>query len=220
MKSFLIIILIGHSCLAQKSEVLKVRKSKNCLGIEQPNLNVLYRNIENLIHLVHTSNYKLVVKIDNGLVIDKNDGNYAIYVNTGTEAIISIYEQRGKTLNIIAVKNFRIMAVPEPLSLYNGKRNGEEISKSQLMNGDGLTLSLNSFPLDVKYEIVSFNISINIGGDIKTEKTTGSALSEGQFALLSKTKNNVRIRIEDIKVKLIGSDGIITLPDLVLKVRG
>lgn len=217
-----IYLLLGHYSFAQKGEELKlkVRRSKNCLGIEQPYLNVLYRNMENLIHIVYNSNYKLIVKIDNGLVVDKNDGNYAVYVNTGTEAIISIYEESGKTQNIIGVKNFRIMAAPVPIALYNGRRNGEEISKSQLINGDGLTISLNSSPLEVKYEIVSFNVSINFGGDIKMEKTNGNTLSKGQLALLYKIKNNTHVLIEDIKVKQFGSEGIITLPAILLKVKG
>jgi hypothetical protein len=176
--------------------------------------------MENLIHIVYNSNYKLIVKIDNGLAVDKNDGNYAVYVNTGTEAIISIYEESGKTQNIIGVKNFRIMAAPVPIALYNGRRNGEEISKSQLIDGDGLTISLNSSPLEVKYEIVSFNVSINIGGDIKMEKTNGNTLSKGQLALLYKIKNNTHVLIEDIKVKQFGSEGIITLPAILLKVKG
>lgn len=220
---FLYIILSGNWCLAQKSEgvKMKVRKTNFCIGVELPNLNVFYRGIENRIHLVYSGNCPIVVKIDNGLIVDNNEGNYSVYVNEGQETAISIYEERGKKLNLIGIKNYRIKSVPQPIAMFSGKKNGEEISKSQLLNGGGLTISLNEFLYDVKYEIVSYDISLNVGGEFRTEENRGESINDSQYALLGKLKNRACVVIENIKVKQVGSNGnTITLPPITLKVNG
>lgn len=210
------------SAAQKKCELrMKVRKTNSCLGVELPNLNVLYLGIENFIHVAYSGNCKLLVKIDNGVVVEKGEGNYVILVLQGKEAIISIYEKRDKKLDLIGSKNYRIKAVPVPTVLFAGKKNGEELSKIDLLIGGGLSINNDDFLYDIKYEIVSYQLSTNMGGEFKSESTEGSILSNGQYALMSKLKFNSRLIIEDIVVRQVGLENSkIKLPSIMLKVTG
>lgn len=183
-------------------------------------MNVLYKGIENPIHLVYSGNCKLVLKINNGTIVDKLDGDYGVFVNAGSASEIFIYEQRGSELKKIGTKKYRIKSVPNPIPSFAGKRNGEDISKALLLKGT-LAINLDNFLYDVRFEIVSFSVSVNFCGEFKTASTRGNEFTSEQFALMSKIKNQGKVVIEDIKVKEIGSNGCVrTLPAIILRIIG
>lgn len=226
MKTFMsmscIYLLLCVSTVAQNREDNKImlRKSNHCIGIEQPGLNVLYKGIENPIHIVYSGNCKLALKINNGTIIEQHDGNYSVFVNEGSTAEISIFEQRGRELKNIGNKKYRIKSVPNPIPSFAGKRNGEEISKALLLKGT-LAVNLDNFLYDVRYEVISFSVSVSFCGEFKTASTRGSYFNIEQLLLMNKLKYQQKVVIEDIKVKEVGSNGgVRTLPAIKLRVIG
>jgi hypothetical protein len=222
LKLAYILLMLFDVSNAQNNESNKmtVRKSNQFIAVEQPALNVLYRGIENLIHIAYGGNCKLLVKINNGTIVDKLDGNYAVFVNDSASCEISIFEQRGKGLKNIGNRKYRVKSVPDPVPTFAGKRNGDVITKALMMQGN-LAVVLENFLYDIRYEIVSFSISINICGEFKTGSTNGSMITVDQLALISKTKNYSKIIIEDIKVRAIGINSCVrTLPSISLRIVG
>lgn len=213
---------LTHIAFAQKnnSKTITVRKNNHCIGVEQPALNVLYRGIENPIHVVYSGNCELKLNIDKGIIIDKLEGDYSVFVNEGSLCEISIFEKRGKELKCIGVKKYRIKSVPDPLPTFAGKRNGEEISKALMMQGS-LAVNLENFLYDIRFEIVSFSVSFNFYGDYKTSTAFGNNFTAEQLSWISKAKNASRIIIEDIKVREQGGKGSVrTLPSITLRISG
>jgi hypothetical protein len=59
---------------------------------------------------------------------------------------------------------------------------------------------LDNFEFDLKFPVVSFDVSMNVNGLEVTESTTGPALSEKQKALIRRAKKGNKVYIEKVKV--------------------
>ncbi len=107
LKLAYILLMLFDVSNAQNNESNKmtVRKSNQFIAVEQPALNVLYRGIENLIHIAYGGNCKLLVKINNGTIVDKLDGNYAVFVNDSASCEISIIDFTGKQIKTETISN-------------------------------------------------------------------------------------------------------------------
>jgi hypothetical protein len=101
-----------------------------------------------------------------------------------------------------------------------GIESGGVISKALLLAANGIGIVLKEFLYDVKYEVVSYSLSINVGGEFKSVITYGAVYSNEGVSLLYKLKNNTRIIFEDIRVRIKGSSKIASIAPLVLKVSG
>jgi len=222
IKILLLLFVLENNCVAQYNKVntMKVRKSNHCLGVELTNLNVLYQGVENPILIVYSGNRKLLVKIDKGTIKETEPGKYVVQINEGRAATISMYEVHGNANKIIGEKKYRVLAIPKPYAMFAGKKSGDEITKALLLIGS-LSVINDNFLFDVRYKIVSYSISVNFGGDFKTENFIGDILSDRQIVTLTKLKNNQYVYIEDIKVQLLdGGCPNMILPAIMLRVRG
>jgi hypothetical protein len=223
-KIILMILLLMPLCaIAQKSEstkVIKVRRSNDCFGIELPNLNVMYLSIENPFRVIYSGSGKLKVKLSNGVATDMGEGRFIARFNEGIETVISVYEINGKKEKALGTKVYRLKPVPQPTPMIAGIESGGVISKALLIAANGIGVVLKEFLYDVRYEVVSYSLSINVAGEFKSVSAYGAVYSPEGISLLYKLKNNTRIIFEDIRVRIKGSSKIASIAPLVLKVSG
>lgn len=96
---------------------------------------------------------------------------------------------------------FRVKPVPNPVPEFMGKRGSDVVSQAQLKGASGVLAKLDNFEFDLKFPVVSFNVSMTVNGQVIDSPTNGSALSQQQLSLLAKAKKGMKVYIENVKVK-------------------
>ena len=94
------------------------------------------------------------------------------------------------------------------LVFFNGtysQNTASTISKDSLIAAGKLTVSLDDFAFDAKFEIKSYNVSALINGYNYEVLNIGSNFSAETLKLITKLKSGQKLYFENIKVK--GPDG-------------
>ena len=96
--------------------------------------------------------------------------------------------------------------MPDPVAKIANKKGGK-IKKNILLAQSGIKADLEKFDFDLKFTVVSFTVSVNIGGFEKTENSGSYRFTGKQLGLMRKAKRNGRVTFENIKAK--GEDGTV-----------
>ena len=137
-----------------------------------------------------------------GAIRKVGPGQYIAKPSGGNSAKISV---SAKNQNIGQPFEFRVKSVPDPVAKFGGKKGSAVISKNDLMNVPGIIPEMENFDFDLKFEIVSFDISAQIKGFINTEGSKSNRVSPNQKQLLQSAGSGARVFIENIKAR--GPDG-------------
>jgi len=103
---------------------------------------------------------------------------------------------------------FRVKTVPNPVPTVYGKRGTETIKAGEIQFIKGVVPMMDNFEFELKFPVVSFDVSMNVNGLEVTEPTQGPSLSDKQRALIGRAKKGNKIYIEKVKVQKPG--GIVT----------
>lgn len=167
-------------------------------------MNVLYRGIDNplAISVPGISQDALTPSISTGKLIPQPDGTYNARVSSGREAIVSVTANiNGKTKSMGSFK-FRLKNVPDPVANFAGKNPSDNTAKkSELTAALGVIANLEDFVYDLKYPVTSFDITVMMGGDVKTLHSTTNRLTADQQALLDQVRRNQIVIVENIRAK-------------------
>jgi gliding motility-associated protein GldM len=148
-------------------------------------------------------------------------GSYIVNCSKGTkDATISVSVKQGSTNKPMqgGVK-FRVKSLPDPIAKVAGQKNGGEVGKALLAASPGVSAIMENFDFELKVMVSSFDLTMNVAGDFKTESSSSYAFTPAQQAMLAKARNNSRIIFENIKVRL--PDGTTrNLGTVALKVKG
>jgi len=154
-----------------------------------------------------------------GGTLSGGKGKYTVKVSKGPEVTINVSaDLNGKNTSMGTFK-FRVKPVPDPVAYFAGKKATDVINKSQLLAAQGVIANMENFDFDLKFQVISFDLSMTINGAEVTVKSAGNALSAEQKTYLSKAKTGGKVYIENVKVK--GPDGSIrTIGGISLKIIG
>ena len=184
---FVFILFFSFSLSAQESNnSIKVTKKDSVSYIFNSEFNVLYKGWNNKIKVVPPNGYSkddIKVECINCSISEKCDfeGNYIVKVMRGNTAYISMYIINENEQKIYLGKSeFRISPLPVPTAYFGGRTGGVIDIKSAL-NAE-LIVSLGLHPLNVSYNILSFDLIIkkqtfNNNGNILTSQMR-SAISK------------------------------------------
>ena len=75
------------------------------------------------------------------------------------------------------------------------------ITIKQLIGARGIVAILINYGFDLKFPVVSFDITLEKDGKLITERSFGSALSDEQKKLLSSAKAGDSVYIDRVKIK-------------------
>ncbi|TAL60692.1 MAG: gliding motility protein GldM [Bacteroidetes bacterium] len=113
---------------------------------------------------------------------------------------------------------FRVKAVPNPVGTVYGKRMAAFIKQGELQFLKGVVPAMDDFQFELKIPVISFDVSMNVGGLETTIGTKGPSFSEAQLALIRKAKKNNKIYIEKIMVQKPGG-AIVEISGVNLRVQ-
>lgn len=103
---------------------------------------------------------------------------------------------------------FRVKTVPNPIPTVYGKRGTDVIKAGEVQFVKGVVPMMDNFEFELKFPVVSFDVSMNVNGLEVTESVQGPSMSEKQKALIGRAKKGNKIYIE--KVKVMKPGGIIS----------
>jgi gliding motility-associated protein GldM len=176
--------------------------AKPSLVVSPTKMNVLYRGIDNPVEISVPGipQDALTATISNGTLSKKPDGSYIAKVKKGSEAIVRVSaEIQGKKKSMGEFK-FRLKSVPDPVAKFAGKTSVDNtVKKAQLTASLGVIAELKDFVFDLNYPIRSFDITVVMGGDVKTLSSTSNKLTSQQKELLREVRRNQVVIVENIK---------------------
>jgi gliding motility-associated protein GldM len=161
---------------------------------------------------------KIRATINNGSISPKGKkGEFEVNVKGGAKAVVSVSADFDGTMKPMGTFEFRVKPVPDPVAYFAGKKASDVVSKSQVMASQGVIAVMENFDFDLKFQVLSFDLSMTISGAEATAKSNGNMISGEQRTYLQKIKQGSKLYIENVKVR--GPDGTVrTIPGVTLKV--
>ena len=176
--------------------------AKPSLVVSPIKMNVLYRGIDNPIAISVPGIPQEALKptISTGTLAKQSDGTYVAKVKTGSTATVSVSAEVNGQTKQMGSFDFRLKSVPDPVAKFAGKTSVDNtVKKSQLTASLGVIAELKDFVFDLNYPIRSFDITVVMGGDVKTLSSTSNKLTSQQKELLREVRRNQVVIVENIK---------------------
>ncbi|MCH2213811.1 MAG: hypothetical protein MK086_01440 [Flavobacteriales bacterium] len=176
--------------------------AKPSLVVSPIKMNVLYRGIDNPIAISVPGIPQEALKptISTGTLAKQSDGTYVAKVKTGSMATVSVSAEVNGQTKQMGSFDFRLKSVPDPVAKFAGKTSVDNtVKKSQLTASLGVIAELKDFVFDLNYPIRSFDITVVMGGDVKTLSSTSNKLTSQQKELLREVRRNQVVIVENIK---------------------
>jgi gliding motility-associated protein GldM len=180
-------------------------------------MNVLYIGVDNPISVAASGggDDKIAVSISGGggSVQKLGAGKYNVRVSSPTEECIITVSVDGK---VAGSSRFRVRTIPAPTGTVGAFASGETINAGSFRAQAGVGAYIKDFPFDIKYEVVSYSISIdNDEGDIETADVQGVYFSPRAKQIINaNSKPGRTVTIDDLRAK--GPDGrLFKIPSLV-----
>jgi gliding motility-associated protein GldM len=185
--------------------------AKPALVVSPTAMNVFYRGLDNPVEVsvpgVPTD--KLQVNMSNASKTGSN-GNFKVRPGAGMTCDVSVSaEINGKNTNF-GKKEFRVKNVPDPKPFFGGKSGSENIPRKDLLAAGGVIAKMENFEFDLRFDIISYQVSATIRGNVVEQGCNGPGLSSGAKQVINELKSGQKVYIEKIKAK--GPDG--TMRDL------
>lgn len=132
-------------------------------------------------------------------------GNYIATVKGGKKATVSVSAELGGSMRPMGKFDFRVKRVPDPEAYCAGQTDGL-ISKNKLAAAGAVIPKMKNFDFDLTFRVTSFEVTMNIGGDLLTTTANGNRFTDGMKSKIKALKSGSRVYIENIKA--VGPDGI------------
>ena len=192
--------------------------AKPSYAVSASKMNVFYIGVDNPVDITAAGvpADKLSATISNGS-ISKTSNGYVVRVKRFGKATVRVTAD-GRSLGS---KEFRVKKVPDPVAVIGSDKNnwkGGVMPKTTLTALRGIRAVMENFDFNLKFNIVSFNITCNINGFDESAKSKSGTITSQQKNIIRKAERRSRVIIEDVRAK--GPDGTIRkLNDIVLKLR-
>ena len=155
LSSFIGLFLSVSLLVSTAFETLNAQNKIVAISIDS--MNVLYKGLDNPITIAieDVSSTKISVTINNGTITGIN-GKYIVKPANIGNAIIDVMVDGKKN----GSKQFRVKSVPDPISYIGGLSGSFYASKDQLAQFDKLEARIPNFPLNLSFEVISFELTI------------------------------------------------------------
>lgn len=179
-------------------------KTKKEPHVSASKMNVFYAGLDNPVEITiqGVPDPSLTVTMSRGTIKRVGDGKYIAQVK-GTENVKVLISSNKVFLGS---REFRVKSIPTPKAYCMGV-SGRKIKKSALMASLGVYAKLENFDFDVKFRIISFEVSVMVDNHAKTARSTGSKFTKEQKSIILNEKRRKRVIIE--RIKAVGPDGVV-----------
>lgn len=118
---------------------------------------------------------------------------------------------------VLATTSFRVKRLPDPVATILGQKEGL-VSKGKLKAASFLKAEMENFDFEAPVRVVSFKMTVSMGGDLQELSSNDATLSAPMKNLLGNVRTGNRVYFEEIKVKM--PDGSVRkVPSIILKVQ-
>jgi len=191
------------------------------MAVSPTKMNVFYIGVENPVDIsvagAAPTDVVATMSGGGGSIINKGQGHYIVKVSSGNECSVNVSVKTKTGSKSMGAMKFRVKKVPSPQASYAGIVGDGKVSKGELMNAGGVIPKLEDFVFDLKFPVVSWNMSIFING-VYADYTANGASTTGQMKdILGKVKPGQKVLIEEVKVQ--APDGVRKITGCVLKIK-
>jgi gliding motility-associated protein GldM len=171
-------------------------------------MNVLYIGVDNPVSIAASGGgddkVKATITGGAGTLNRVAPGKYVARVNSVTDKCIITVTVDGK---VAGASEFRVRTVPQAQAYVGGNPSGANVSAGAFKAQGGVGAGIKDFPFDLKYEVVSYTLSVDTDeGDIASEQSNANAFSGRVRSIIDRhIKAGKLVTIDNIRVK--GPDG-------------
>lgn len=134
----------------------------------------------------------------------KKPGEYIVIVRTQGKCYVNVSAEMtkgsGKFKNM-GKKEFRVKRVPPPIASFMGIEGEGKITTGKLKVAKGVLAKMKNFDFQLPFKVISFDMSISVGGLFVTEKSKNNRLTPNMMRYLKKAKRGQRIILENVRAK-------------------
>jgi gliding motility-associated protein GldM len=182
-------------------------------------MNVFYIGVDNPVTITAAgvAPENLTISMAGG-TFSGSKGKGIVRVTGGSEASINVGAKFGTSSKQMGTFKFRVKRVPDPVAYVAGKKGDDIVSKGEVMSIQGVLAKLENFDFDLKFDVISFDMSMNLKGSFVTESSQTNRLTPNMASLLKNAGTGTKIYFENIRAK--GPDGTVRkIPGVNLKVK-
>lgn len=195
--------------------------ARPAVAIAPTKMNVFYMAVENPVDISVAGAAPTAVTATlggSGKITNKGQGHYIVMVNGGNECTINVSVKRPDGTNkAMPPTKFRVKKVPSPQASYAGVVGDGKVSKGELLAAGGVIPKLEDFVFDLKFPVISWNMSVFINGGYADYTAQGPGATGAMKDVLSKVKSGQKVLIEEVKVQC--PDGVRKITGCVLKIK-
>lgn len=191
------------------------------MAVSATKMNVFYIGVENPVDIsvagAAPTDVVATMSGGGGSIVNKGQGKYIVKVTTPGETSVNVSVKTKTGSKSMGTMKFRVKKVPSPQASFAGVVGDGKVSKGELQNAGGVIPKLEDFVFDLKFPVVSWNMSIFINGAYADYTAQGASATGQMKELLAKVKPGQKVLIEEVKVQC--PDGVRKITGCVLKVK-
>ncbi|MEO6902727.1 MAG: gliding motility protein GldM [Bacteroidia bacterium] len=196
--------------------------AKPSMAVSATKMNVFYIGVENPVDITVAgaapTDVVATIAGGGGSIVNKGQGHYIVKVSSGNECKVNVgIKTKDGGTKSMGASPFRVKKVPSPQASYAGIIGDGSVSKGELANAGGVIPKLEDFVFDLKFPVISWNMSIFINGAYADYSAQGPSASSQMKSLLEKVKPGQKVLIENVRVQ--APDGVRKITGCVLKVK-
>lgn len=177
--------------------------------ISPTNMNVFYIGVENPVSISSpgVSADQLVPTITGGggTIRKVAPGKFIVNVKSQQKVNITVAANVNGKMMKQGGMEFRVKPIPKPKAVV-GAQDGGSVSKELLLAQGGLRAVMEGFDFPVRYNVVSFEMTFNTGGDgMAPMQATNGRFTSDMRAQIGRLRRGNKVYIDKIRVK--GPDG-------------
>lgn len=209
----------SYSSYPFKSEYMVAAPSA---AVSPTKMNVFYIGVDNPVSIsaagVAPSDISPAFAGNGSITSAGKPGDYIVRVTGGAEATINVSAKLNGLSKSMGAFKFRVKRVPDPVAYLGNIKGDGQMTKGELNAASGIFARMENFDFDLKFTVVSFQMSMVVNGVFVDKKTNGPALSGEMKQLLTGAKVGSKVFFEQITVQ--GPDGSLRkIPGVNIKVK-
>jgi gliding motility-associated protein GldM len=187
-------------------------------AIALPEMNVLYIGYPNKVTVsaAGVGAEKISISASGANIQRTGNGEFIVKVSQQSDNFIITATGEGKTLGSAA---YRVRLMPDPAASVGGKKSGDFVNAATLAAQGGVAAAIENFPLNLKYQVTSFNaVGMDEDGNVLTKPCQGNRFTQDASNMIRKMRSGDILTIEQIYC--VGPDGRrIKLPSLLYNIN-
>ena len=193
---------------------------RHAATVSPQKMNVFYIGVDNPVEItacgIDPSDLRPSI-VGGTLIANGGRGRYLVRVSGGTESTVNVMWGDSVKVNLGSFK-FRLKRVPDPVAYLGNLKADGFMTKVELQGVSGIFARMENFDFDLKFRVVSFEMSLLVDGKWNVLQANGPSLTQEMKSALAKVLVGDKVLFHKVIVK--GPDGTIRkIPGVMIDVK-